>query len=32
MFSKILTYAMIGAFTCGLIATAIGTAGLALGE
>lgn len=32
MFSKIVTYAMIGAFTCGLIATVIGTAGVAFGE
>ncbi len=27
MFSKVVTYALIGAFTCGLIATVVGTAG-----
>jgi hypothetical protein len=32
MFSKIVTYAMIGAFACGLVATAIGTADVVLGN
>ena len=32
MFSKIVTYAMIGAFACGLIVTIVGSASVATGN